>query len=553
MKSLRRNVDWKIEEERRKLLNRLYPLVKVWTDQLPNLRDIFRAEEIDWLLTEDVRTNLKFRRGNLIKFAIKTNYNDEPEFDEDGRPLLRRTTPIHIAARINDFRIVHDLFKIYNKFHANYVDELGMTHFHAACKYGCYEVVEIFLKLGQNPNCLPPPLNLALDGYCFNVANLLLDRGADPNLPDEEGTTPLHVACKDYDTTEMVQKFIELNVRVDALDNRGRTPLHYAAYVESGHQMNLEVLLRNGANPNLADVEGLTPLHIICQRIWEDDDTVELFFKICDEKNQTVQLDAKDKKGRTPLYHAVTSLLTNSIDPLLNRGANLSNFIFPTESDFDERFKEWSGYDYYNYYDCKLKLASGVLRIIEQLEKRGYELDQSDVLTVMKLFAKYELFQKSQDIEKVLNDDEEFAANAKKIFILPEGEDTDDSEDEKQFEEVVRKTEDLPVGQSLTLYDLVRLQPEQAQKQLTYSDYNNFWKCRKLCYLSENHCREACEIHLCEKLSKRFFRRWAIYPFWELIHHRLPLECCEMIIQHLRNEDLYNIILVVTGQSQDSK
>ncbi|CAB0035217.1 unnamed protein product [Trichogramma brassicae] len=255
---------------------------------------------------------------------------------------------------------------------------------------------------------------------------------------------------------------------------------------------------------------------------------MEVFFKICDEKNQTLQVDAKDKKGRTSLYYAVTSRLPNTVDLLLNRGADLSKFVFPTESDFDEKFKESSAYyDYYDYYDYKLNLASGILGVIEQLEKRGYELDQSDALTIMKLFAKYELFEKSQDIEKVLNDDEEFAANAKKIFILPKKEETydiDDSddemeseeemeEDEEQVEEVVRKIEELPEGLRLSLYDLIQLRPEEAQKQLTYSDYYSFWKCRKLWNLPEmftrNDNREAWRIIIaCQWCTRKYSCSW---------------------------------------------
>ncbi|KAL7303870.1 hypothetical protein TKK_0003992 [Trichogramma kaykai] len=603
LKSLSRNVDWKIEDERRELLNQLYPLVKNWRRKLPDLRDFFRPEEIDWLLTEDVKTEHKFRRGNLIRFAIKTFYEDEPEFDKDGKPLLRRTTPIHIAARNDDFRIVRDLFKIYNKFHVNCVDELGMTHFHAACKYGCYEIVKIFLKLGQDPNCLPPPLNSALAGHNFRVAHLLLESGADPNLPDEERSTPLHVACKEEDTNEMVKKFIELDVQVDALDKRGRTPLHNAAYLGWDGQINLKVLLRNGANPNSADVEGLTPLHIICQRIWEDDDTVEVFFKMCDEQNQTVQVDVKDKKGRTPLYYAVASLLPHVVNLLVDRGADLSSFVFPTESDFDDRCKQMN--------DSKLQIASSVFSIVECLEEKGFEMNQSYAATIMKLFAKYELFEKSEELEKFLKKDKKLAKKAKNIFIsskMPkyyghfsddddddhhhhhdhdggnddddDGDDDDSSDDDdygyfnmnsgifghfEVYEEdddddtddeagelkirLVKKAEKSLEVSKLTLYDLIQLRPEEAAKRLKFSDYYEIQSSRQLKQMGKKY-HEDCVLHLCEKLSRGFFRRWTLYPFWELIHCRLPIECCEMITQHLRNEDLWHSYLVATDKSQ---
>ncbi|CAB0038936.1 unnamed protein product [Trichogramma brassicae] len=48
---------------------------------------------------------------------------------------------------------------------------------------------------------------------------------------------------------------------------------------------------------------------------------------------------------------------------------------------------------------------------------------------------------------------------------------------------------------------------------------------------------------LCERVSRTFFRDWALDPFLELIHYRLPIECCEMVIEELRNQDLYNVCL----------
>ncbi|CAB0041672.1 unnamed protein product, partial [Trichogramma brassicae] len=53
-----------------------------------------------------------------------------------------------------------------------------------------------------------------------------------------------------------------------------------------------KMLLRRGANPNLANDEGLTPLHLFyMRRNYYDISQVELFFKICDEVNQPVQVD----------------------------------------------------------------------------------------------------------------------------------------------------------------------------------------------------------------------------------------------------------------------
>ncbi|KAL7305462.1 hypothetical protein TKK_0002201 [Trichogramma kaykai] len=60
--------------------------------------------------------------------------------------------------------------------------------------------------------------------------------------------------------------------------------------------------------------------------------------------------------------------------------------------------------------------------------------------------------------------------------------------------------------------------------------------------LTEEH-KEACYLHLCEKLWRQFFRRWALDPFMKLIHYRLPILCCDMVVEELMNKDLYHICL----------
>ncbi|CAB0037890.1 unnamed protein product [Trichogramma brassicae] len=72
-------------------------------------------------------------------------------------------------------------------------------------------------------------------------------------------------------------------------------------------------------------------------------------------------------------------------------------------NDFDEGIKVWL-----EHYDYKLRIAPCAMSVVENLEKRGYELDQGDVLMIMKWFAKYGLFEKSEELEKCLYKDEEF-------------------------------------------------------------------------------------------------------------------------------------------------
>ncbi|CAB0037240.1 unnamed protein product [Trichogramma brassicae] len=241
--------------------------------------------------------SLECREGYaFVKFVARSGYRDALKQDENGETILRRATPLHrCAARrsrgsgeILRLRgLVRELFKIYRRFDLNYVAELGMNHLHVACIYSCRTALRRFLELGRvDPNRChvestgDSPLHLALDqdhGACEETIRLLLRHGADPNVANLDGRTPLHVICArdagvenaansaklflDVANDEMGQQQQQQQVRVDARDKWGRTPLQLA--VRRGYPARdlMELLLRRGADPNAASAEGLTSLY----------------------------------------------------------------------------------------------------------------------------------------------------------------------------------------------------------------------------------------------------------------------------------------------------
>ncbi|KAL7296064.1 hypothetical protein TKK_0010618 [Trichogramma kaykai] len=374
------------------------------------------------------------------------------------------------------------------------------------------------LRIDARSNWGNTPLHMAMDNGHKEVAKSLLRRGADPNAANNDGETPLHVLCQvdDDEYHELLVAFFRVNdelnrfAQIDARDEEGDTPLHWALFNE--HKRLTELLLRRNANPNLANVHGETPLHVVCKSE-HDNGLSALFFEINRERHQLVLVDARDNRDRTPLQLAVAHLLPDVVDDLLANGADLADFRFPAESCFAEAIATPRDWDESDRLRLRLRLASLALMVVERLEKKGYELTRSDATTIMKFFAEHGLMAKSLDLDGFWIDDEEFASEAREITIKA----------------------------GLSLYDLIRSRPKPA-KRLEYEDYYEFGRSSKLRDLGEKH-REACSVYLCEKLSRGFFRRWALDPFLELIRYRLPILCCEMIIERLKNEDLLRICL----------
>jgi hemoglobin len=92
--------------------------------------------------------------------------------------------------------------------------------------------------------------------------DLLLRRGADPNAASRFGVTPLHDAadhCASPSAGEVVRLLVAGGANVDAAGGTQRcTPLHLAA--RRGHLAAAAALLTCGANPELQDRRGDTPL-----------------------------------------------------------------------------------------------------------------------------------------------------------------------------------------------------------------------------------------------------------------------------------------------------
>ena len=85
----------------------------------------------------------------------------------------------------------------------------------------------------------------------------LLNRGADPNMGDAKGDTPLIVAAG-IGFEEAGAYLLSMGAKVDAINRRGETALAIA--VQQRHPRMVELLLRAGANPDKPDrVSGYTP------------------------------------------------------------------------------------------------------------------------------------------------------------------------------------------------------------------------------------------------------------------------------------------------------
>ncbi|GBM18725.1 Tankyrase-1 [Araneus ventricosus] len=103
------------------------------------------------------------------------------------------------------------------------------------------------------------PLHLAAGYNNLDVAEFLLEHGADVNAQDKGGLIPLHNASS-YGHLDIAALLIKYNTVVNATDRWGFTPLHEAA--QKGRTQLCALLLAHGADPTMKNHEGQTPFDL---------------------------------------------------------------------------------------------------------------------------------------------------------------------------------------------------------------------------------------------------------------------------------------------------
>lgn len=99
----------------------------------------------------------------------------------------------------------------------------------------------------------------------------LLRSGMDPNVGNNQGETPLHIACMESHH-DIIVLLIKYQANPNSKDNCGVTPLHWA--IKRKKFVTIKFLLDHGANPYTSNNYGNLPLDWVGRvPTWCDTDT----------------------------------------------------------------------------------------------------------------------------------------------------------------------------------------------------------------------------------------------------------------------------------------
>jgi len=147
----------------------------------------------------------------------------------------------------------------------NHKDGFGKTPLHYASRAGEIKTVKLLVENGAIIDVQTPAGVTALNHTgAPQVIEFLLSEGADPNLADKKGNSPLH---KYWRETQPIKLLLDKGAKINAQNKEGSAPLHYVVKAilvkNSIFIKTAKFLIENGADPYLKDKSGRTPLDYI--------------------------------------------------------------------------------------------------------------------------------------------------------------------------------------------------------------------------------------------------------------------------------------------------
>lgn len=152
--------------------------------------------------------------------------------------------------------------------------------------------------------------------HYFEVQKLLVETGANPDLPGRAGRTPFHIAVgwfnpRAEEPFKIVDYFLAHGADVNSMTT-GQTPLHTAA---ASHVELVRHLIAHGARVNAETKEGVTPLHTAATS------HVEIVRYLI---ANGARVNAKTKNRMMPLHIAVKQGNVEIAAALLENGAQVN-------------------------------------------------------------------------------------------------------------------------------------------------------------------------------------------------------------------------------------
>ena len=172
------------------------------------------------------------------------------------------------------------------------------------------------------------PLSLAVKNGKIEIIDYLLLHGADPNIPNKYGETPLAIAVSRGSSTgwmDIVKLLVQHNADINLCNNEGRSPLFIA--VSDENLPTTEYLATQGADLNVIDCKGSNPLHYAANRSYYN--IVQCLVRHgCDlnvvDNRQATVLHVIARTGKAPGFDAREKGFLQTMEFMVTAGAKVN-------------------------------------------------------------------------------------------------------------------------------------------------------------------------------------------------------------------------------------
>lgn len=200
-----------------------------------------------------------------MKFKTNSEYDKSKNLDLDAKDSTGYA-PLHKAVfsrRFDEVKLLID-----KGARVDVQDKHELTPLFYAVMNNDEKMIKFLVEIGNadvNLGKYNNPLGMAISLGRMELAEYLIDKGADINRQDNIGRTFLHKAAEGGNLAA-VKFLVEKGARLDVLDKWNDTPLHVAANVKvnKGHIEVVDYLVKNGADINLT--HNYTPIHLAITR-----------------------------------------------------------------------------------------------------------------------------------------------------------------------------------------------------------------------------------------------------------------------------------------------